>query len=275
MSALASQAGAGPGRADDDTDELTAVPLGPPRQTGFPARLVAAQLAADPRMAGWRRRAIIATAAGLAGTLLVDWRAGVTIAALVAAADTIARARTIALSPADARLAAAQGRTRRRLVAARPWGYVALHARPVPGTASCIDHLVIGPGGVFAVDSERWDRRLAVRTAAASSAAGPVLYHGPHSQKDRLQHARWEAAQAAWLLQRELGEPVTVQPVMIIYGPQIPWQVARLRGVDVLPGRQALRYFAGRRRAAGAGALSWDASAAVAAAAERALPRPG
>ena len=68
----------------------------------------------------------------------------------------------------------AQRRTRRRLFLLRPAGYVALHRRAIPGSDSVIDHLVIGPGGVFALDSERWDRRLPVRTprpAACSTTA--------------------------------------------------------------------------------------------------------
>ena len=44
----------------------------------------------------------------------------------------------------------------------------------IPGTNSIIDHLVIGPGGVFAVDSERWDRRLPVRAASSGIRAGAL-----------------------------------------------------------------------------------------------------
>ncbi len=145
-------------------------------------------------------------------TLWQDWRVGLTAAALVAIADTIYKSKTMSLIPAAARAHSAQRRTKRRLFLVRPAGYLAVHARGIPGTDSVIDHLVIGPGGVYALDSERWDRRLPVRTVASDSAAGPVLYHGPFSQKDRLAHARWEAAQAARLLSAELGREITVRP---------------------------------------------------------------
>jgi hypothetical protein len=127
---------------------------------------------------------------------------------------------------------------------------------------------------VYALDAERWDRRLPVRTVASNSAAGPVLYHGPFSQRERLAHARWEAAQAAYLLSRELRRPVTVRPAMVIYGPAVPWSVARLRGVDVLGGRSVVRYFVSRKRANPDTAITWEQAGEIASAAERALP-PG
>ena len=111
------------------------------------------------------------------------WRLGVTAAALVAIADTVYRSRT-RRSSGGVRVTSAQRRTRRRLFLLRPAGYVALHRRAIPGSDSVIDHLVIGPAGVFALDSERWDRRLPVRNASAG-----LLYHGPFSQEERLVHA--------------------------------------------------------------------------------------
>ena len=205
-----------------------------------------------------------------------DWRWGLTAAAAVAIFDTIYHSKTMSLIPAAARVTSAQRRTRRRMVLLRPSGYLAVNARALPGTDSVIDHLVIGPGGVFAVDSERWDRRLPIRTVASNSAAGPVLYHGPFSQKDRLAHARWEAAQASQLLSADLGREISVHPAMVIYGPTIPWAVATLRGVDVFAGRAIGKYFRGRSRAArrgrSASRLSWEEAGEIYNAAQRAMP---
>jgi hypothetical protein len=100
-----------------------------------------------------------------------------------------------------------------------------------------------------------------------------VLYHGPFSQKARLAHARWEAAQAASLISTQLGRQITVRPAMVIYGPTVPWTVASLRGVDVLSGRSALRYFSSRKRANPDSAITWEEAGEICAAAERALPR--
>jgi Nuclease-related domain len=238
-----------------------------------PSRAIVAGLAADPRVPIWIRRAIIAVIVALAFTLWKGWRVGLTAAAIVAIIDTVYQSKTIALIPAAARVSSAQRRTRRRLYSLRPFGYMALHTRGIPGSDSIIDHLVIGPGGVYAVDSERWDRRLPVRTITGGAGTPPMLYHGPYSQKDRLAHARWEAAQAARLLSEDLGEEITVQPVMVIYGPTVPWVVTNLRGVDVFAGRRVGKYFRTRKRSKQSGTLGWQEASDVYTAAERVLPK--
>ena len=259
---------------DDDTLEPEAPEASwQVRRVGFPSRLIMAQLAADPRVPIWARRAVAAVVLAVGFSFWLGWRYGLTIAAVAAILDTVYQSKTVSLIPAAARVAFAQRRTRHRLALLRPWGYHALHTRPIPGTESIIDHLVVGPGGVFALDAERWDRRLPVRTVASNSAAGPVLYHGPFSQKGRLAHARWEAAQATHLLSRELHRQVTVRPAMVIYGPSVPWTVAKLRGVDVFSGRSVMRYFASRTRVKGEPAMDWQQVGEIVAAAERALPR--
>ncbi len=234
-----------------------------------------AGLAADPRLPIWIRRAIISLGIAILVTVWKGWRLGLTAAAIYAIADTIYHSKTVALIPAAARVSSAQRKTRRRLYSLRPFGYMAIHSRRIPDSDSVIDHLVIGPGGVFAVDSERWDRRLPVRTVAsgaASSTAGALLYHGPFSQKERLAHARWEAAQAARLLSKDLGREVSVRPVMVIYGPTVPWGVTNLRNVDVFAGRKVGKYFRSRKRASQSGPLSWEEAGEIFAAAERVLP---
>src|SRR6266700_526178 len=209
---------------------------------GIPGRASRPNIAgmtADPRMLSWIIRAAIVVLAGIAvGIGLQSWRLGLTAAVLVAIADTFLRSRTASVIPAASLATSAQKKTRRRLQALRRTGYLALHGRAIPGSDQVIDHLVIGPAGVFALDSERWDRRLPVRTVA-----GNMLYHGPYSQKERRRHARWEAARASALIGAELQQELTVQPVMVIYGPTIPWVVASLRGVDVFAGSRVSSYF--------------------------------
>jgi hypothetical protein len=198
-----------------------------------------AGITADPRIFAWILRAAIAIVPGTAVAIWRgDWRLGLTVAVLVAIVDTILRSKTGSVIPAAALATSAQRRTRRNLRALRRSGYLALHARSIPGSDQVIDHLVIGPAGVFALDSERWDRRLPVRTVA-----GNMLYHGPYSQKDRLRHARWEAGRASALVGAELDRELSVRPVMVIYGPTIPWVVASLRGVDVFGGSRISSYF--------------------------------
>jgi hypothetical protein len=170
----------------------------------------------------------------------VSWKLGLTLAVIVIIADTIYRSRRAV--PGVIKMTAAQKRTRRQLTKLGRAGYRAMHARPIPESQDQIDHLVVGPAGVFAIDSEDWDKRLAVRTKS-----GKQLWHGPFSKKDRLQHAQWEAQRAADLLSGAIGKPVIVRPAMAVYGPRIPWDVATIREVDVFSGPRLRKYL--RRRA--------------------------
>jgi hypothetical protein len=231
-------------------------------------RTALASLMADPRMPIWIRRVVLAAAVGTVAGVLVDWRVGLTAAVVLAILDTVYRSRITAVIPAAVRVTSAQRRTRRRLRRLSRAGYRTLHTRAVPGSNSIIDHLVIGPAGVFAVDSERWDRRLPVRATQSGQ-----LFHGPYSQTGRLKHAQLEAGQAARLISAALDRTVRVQPAMVIYGPTVPWTVAQVSGVDVFNGRRLRRYLRAQARANRDERLDRPDVDRIHAAAERALPR--
>jgi hypothetical protein len=199
-----------------------------------------AHLSANPRMRIWQLRAVVAVVILVAFSILVSWQLGLTLAVIAIIADTIYRARKGYAG--KIRLTPAQRRTRRQLNKLGRAGYRAMHARPIPESQDQIDHLVVGPAGVFAIDSENWDKRLAVRTKK-----GTQLWHGPFSKKDRLLHALWEAQRAADLLTEATGKPVSVRAAMAVYGPRIPWDVATIRDVDVFSGPRLRKYL--RRRA--------------------------
>jgi hypothetical protein len=197
-------------------------------------------LSGNPRMRVWQLRAVVAIVILVAFWILVSWQLGLTLAVLAVVADTIYRSRrNYAAKP---RLTGAQKRTRKQLGKLDRAGYRAMHARPIPESEDQIDHLVVGPAGVFAIDSEAWNKHLPVRTRNARQ-----LWHGPFSMKDRLEHAQWEAQRAADLLSAETGKPVSVRPAMAVYGPRIPWDVATIREVDVFSGPRLRKYL--RRRA--------------------------
>jgi hypothetical protein len=244
----------------------------PERNLPAPARPIVASLSADPRWRVWVRRAIIALIVGIAVTIWKDWRLGLTAAVAIAVADTIYQSKAMSPIPADARATSAQRRTRRKMVPLRAAGYEILHARAIPGSDSVIDHLLIGPAGVFAVDSELWDRRLPVRVTAGSPKSSGVLYHGPFSQSPRLAHARWEAAQAASLIGAELQHEISVKPTMVIYGPKISWGVANLRGVEVFSGAGVRKFFRQQNRATRGHHLDEHEIGLIHQAAERVLP---
>ena len=52
----------------------------------------------------------------------------------------------------------AQRRTRRQLAKLARAGYRAMNGSLIPESEEQIDDLVVGPAGVFAIDSEAWDK---------------------------------------------------------------------------------------------------------------------
>jgi hypothetical protein len=205
-------------------------------------------------------------------SIWVGWRWGLTAAAAVAILDMIYQSKAMAPIPAEAGASSAQRKTRRQLAKLRRAGFVILNARAIPDSDQVIDHLVIGPAGVYSVDSEQWDKRLPIRVTGGSAKKSGLLYHGPYSQQDRLAHARWEAAQATRLIGTELGEPVEVRPAMVIYGPDFNLGVVTLRGVEVFSGKKVVNFFRNQNRASRGDHMGEDEISEVYEAAERVLP---
>jgi hypothetical protein len=211
-------------------------PSGDQGRQGRFSRAGLAAIAANPRLPIWERRIAIALVAGIAVTFIFDWRIGLTVAVIAAILDTVHRSQTTAAMP-PTRRGAPQRKTERKLEKLTGAGYLTLNERAIPGSEAIIDHLVVGPTGVYAIDSELWDKRLPVRVLA-----GKHLYHGPNSRKERLEEARWEAARASELLGDALGEQVDVRPSIAIYGPKIPWTVMTVRNVDVFSADHLRKY---------------------------------
>ena len=206
-------------------------------------RVSVRDLPPDVQIRFWRTRALIMIAVGLLfGILTRNWVIGLTLAILAGIIDTLYRSRNAADWQNGASQGGAQKRTRRQLKRLRRDGYFALDARPIPDSREFIDHLVIGPAGVYAIDSEKWNSKVPVRTLN-----GKRLYRGPESQRDRLEHAAWEAGQASEILSAALGTEISVRPALAIYGPRIPWDIATIRNVDVFSGPTLRKYL--RRRA--------------------------
>lgn len=264
--------GADPPGADPPRPEWKPV-VTPVEEAGGTSRLAAigqgrgslSHLSGHPRMRIWLLRALVAVVVLVAFGLWASWPLGFTLAVIVVIADTVYRARRG--SAGKARMTGAQRRTRRQLAKLGRAGYRAMHASPIPGSEDQIDHLVVGPAGVFAIDSEAWNKRLPVRTRNARQ-----LWHGPFSMKDRLEHAQWEAQRAGDLLSSATGKPVSVRPAMAVYGPKIPWDVATIREVDVFSGPRLRKYLRRRARQQDVRLLSSDEIDRIYQAANQAFP---
>jgi len=233
-----------------------------------PRRQRVLDLVRDARMRFWRERVAIILVVGLLfGFLTGNWVVGLTLAILAGIAHAMVRSRSVAAVPPGIKLNRAQRITQRKLAGLERAGYRALHARPIPDTGDLIDHLVVGPTGVYAIDSEKWNRKLPIRTRN-----GKQLWLGPASKKERLEHAKWEATRAGELLSARLGKDITVRPALAIYGPAIPWDIAVIRDVDVFNGDRLRRYLRRRSKIREVAKLSQDEVTRIYEAAEAVLP---
>jgi hypothetical protein len=228
--------------------------------------LISPHLRKDPRLKVWLSRIVIAILIYFIISMWKDWRYGVTALAIYLTIDLIYRSKTTVITPASVRVTAAQRTTARRLKVLKAAGYLALNARTIPDTGSVIDHVVIGPGGIFTIDSQKMDKRLTVR------AVDGKLFHGPVNQAEKLDHAKYEADRAAALIGAELGHKVRVRPAMVVYGPKLPWVIMRLKGVDVLDGGHVGSYFRKQSKATRGKHLDTAQIAMVFSAAAHALP---
>ncbi|HEX4834605.1 MAG TPA: nuclease-related domain-containing protein [Trebonia sp.] len=233
-----------------------------------PRRQRVLDITMDARMRFWRERAIVMVIVGLLfGLLTGNWIIGLTLAILAGIGHAVWRSRTIASIPPGIKLSREQRLTQRKLGRMERAGYRALNARPIPGSEDVIDHLVIGPSGVYAIDSERWDKRLPIRVKN-----GRQLWIGPQSQKARLDHAKSEAGRASELLSASLGREIAVRAALAIYGPKIPWDIVVIREVDVFNGDRLSKYLKRRSRAREVARLSREEVARIYDAAEEVLP---
>jgi hypothetical protein len=124
--------------------------------------------------------------------------------------------------------AARERRTARLLAPLERQGWAVLHDLAIPGSAANIDHLVIGPGGVVAIDSKHYRGRLWLD-------ADGLLWHGRHLLVSALRTTLWEADQA----DEVLGiTDITVAAVVAVHGASIPWGALRADGVTVVPARR-------------------------------------
>jgi hypothetical protein len=238
------------------------------------ARLPLTGVRTDPRVPALTRMVVTAAAAGVVvglaagqwfGLAAGQWL-GLAAAVLAAAAGALVSARISPVVPPKARAGSARRRTRRRLARLAPAGYLSLPNRLVPGAGTAISELVAGPAGVYALESQVWDRRLPVR------AAGGGLFHGPFGQQDLLARARQQAEQASRLIGAALGQPVAVRPALVIYGPAVPWERLRVSGVDVVGGRRLRRYLRQEARRHGGQRLDERQAELIRAVAAQVLP---
>jgi hypothetical protein len=103
--------------------------------------------------------------------------------------------------------------------------WVVLHDLALPGSRANVDHLVIGPTGIWVVDTKAYRARVTVRWRQVLVAGAPVKT-GP---------VRWESQ----VVSERLG--IATRPVIAMHANGLPRRGRRVDGVRVVPAAQLVR----------------------------------
>jgi hypothetical protein len=193
-------------------------------------QLRAAEWTAWIRTLPWRVAVIlgIGAAGGLLGSLLAP-RLSLVLGGLAAvAAGWGLRFKPSPDAVAWRRGAAGERRTAQLLGPLERHGWAVLHDLAVPHSQANLDHLVIGPGGVFVIDSKQYRGRLQLDPSGR-------LWHGRYPLAPTLQAVSFEADQAAVVL----PDPgLAVVPIVAVHDAQVPWGKVVVDGVPVVSARR-------------------------------------
>jgi hypothetical protein len=107
-------------------------------------------------------------------------------------------------------------------------GWGVSHDLRVPGSKANIDHVVIGPPGIFAIDTKHYRGRLRLSPDG-------LLWHGRTFLAPTLSATRWEADK----LQARIGAPdIAVVPLVAVLGAMVPYGQVTAHDVTVIPARR-------------------------------------
>jgi hypothetical protein len=194
----------------------------------------ATELAAWTRTLTWRAPLVIA--AGLfTGALAAQTglpRAGLASLTVAALVGWRLRFRPSMQARAWQRGAAGERQTARLLDRLGRDGYVIFHDLAMPDSPANLDHLVLGPSGVFMIDSKQWSGQV-------HQSSDGLIWHNHYRLDRTLAIIRWEAE----TLGRLLGVPVA--PLVCVHGAHIQHGGLHAQGVAIIPAsllRSALGY---------------------------------
>jgi hypothetical protein len=101
-------------------------------------------------------------------------------------------------------------------------GYVVFHDLAVPDSPANVDHLVIGPSGVFVIDSKQW-------TGSVHQGADGLAWHNHYRLDRTLETVRWEAE----TIGRLLGTRTAA--LLCIHGAHVHGGGRHAHGVAIVP----------------------------------------
>jgi hypothetical protein len=184
----------------------------------------ALELTAWTRSLAWR--VPLVAAAGLAADVLVA-QAGLPQAALVGLAVAALVGWRLRFRPSEQARAWQRGahgerHTARLLDRLTRDGYVVFHDLAVPDSLANVDHLVIGPSGVFVIDSKQW-------TGSVHQGADGLVWHNHYRLDRTLATVRWEAE----AISRLLG--TRIHPLLCVHGAHVQGGGLHAQGVAIVP----------------------------------------
>lgn len=118
-----------------------------------------------------------------------------------------------------------------RELAKLPAEYRALHDLRILGSRANVDHVVIGPTGVFVVESKRMRGKLRV--------PGDEVFIGGRRRR-MVEEVRTEVAAVENVL-AVAGMTVEVRPILYIQGADPPWFLSRPAGIPIVMSGRKLR----------------------------------
>jgi hypothetical protein len=118
--------------------------------------------------------------------------------------------------------AAGERRTARLLDRLTDDGYVVFHDLAVPGSPANVDHLVIGPSGVFVIDSKQW-------SGSVHQGSDGLAWHNHYRLDRTLETVRWETATVS----RVLGTRATA--LLCVHGAHVQGGGLDAEGVAIVP----------------------------------------
>jgi hypothetical protein len=210
--------------------------LGSPGRSALAAyrRRRATELAAWARSLAWR--APLVAAASVAGQVLAG-QIGLPWAGLVGLVVAVLVGWRLRFRPSEQartwqRGSAGERHTARLLDRLPRDGFVVFHDLAVPGSPANVDHLVIGPSGVFVIDSKQW-------TGQVQQGADGLVWHNHYRLDRTLETVRWEAE----TIGRSLGTRIAA--LLCVHGAHVQGGGLDAQGVAVVPAhllRSALGY---------------------------------
>jgi hypothetical protein len=101
-------------------------------------------------------------------------------------------------------------------------GFVVFHDLAVPDSPANVDHLVIGPTGLFVIDTKQW-------TGSVHQGADGLVWHNHYRLDCTLETVRWEAQQVS----RVLGSRAAA--LLCVHGAHVQGGGLHAQGVVIVP----------------------------------------